>query len=197
MNFIANLVTFVNFQLNVNLATKGYLEQYVKKKIESSTKPKDQEDTGGADKGEENVSDAEKSEASKTASEHPEPTPEDSNKDNEKENKENHDTSTFGLVTDEDKQADQEASEKLTDMIKERLKNKPLPPPPPPPQLLPTDAGGNLNVENHSRSKDGESDADAVKNGEFCGIIIFSPNPSLLCPFLLRPDLPEVASYYL
>ncbi|XP_019171232.1 PREDICTED: RNA-binding protein 25 isoform X2 [Ipomoea nil] len=150
--------------LNVNQATKKYLEQYVKKKIESSTKPKDQEDTGGADKGEENVSDAEKSEASKTASEHPEPTPEDSNKDNEKENKENHDTSTFGLVTDEDRQADQEASEKLTDMIKERIKNKPLPPPPPPPQLLPTDAGGNLNVENHSRSKDGESDADAVKN---------------------------------
>lgn len=185
MSFIANLVDFVNFQLNVNLATRGYLEQYVKKKVESSTKPKDQ-DTGTTDKGEENVSDAEKSEASKTASEQPEPTSEDSNKDNEKENKENHDTSTFGLVTDEDRQADQEASEKLTDMIKERIKNKPLPPPPPPPQLLSTDAGGNLNVENHSRSKDGESDADAVKNGEFCGIIICCSNPSPLYLFLLR-----------
>lgn len=149
--------------LNVNQATRGYLEHYVQKKMESSTKPK-ADDAGGADNMEENASDAKTNEAAKSGFEDVEPASQDPKQDKEKENKENPDTNTFGLVTDEDKQADQEALEKLTDMISERIKNKPLPPPPPPPQVLSTDASGNSNVENHPKSRDGESDAGGVKS---------------------------------
>jgi len=44
------------------------------------------------------------------------------------------DTANFGIVTDEDREADQKALERLTGMIEERLKNSPILPPP---SLLP------------------------------------------------------------
>ncbi|CAH9095410.1 unnamed protein product [Cuscuta europaea] len=143
--------------LNVNQATRGYLEHYVQKKKESATKPQDQDAEGAGNREvEENASDAEKKEATKNGSE-------DSKNNEEKENKENPDPNTFGLITNEDSQADQEALEKITNMISERIKNKPLPPPPPPPQVS-ADAGASLNVENHSKARDVESDATAVES---------------------------------
>lgn len=63
-------------------------------------------------------------------------------------------------MTDEDKDTDREAVEKLTSMIEERLKTRPLPPPPPI-----TDGGsGNSNSDVPAKSRDGDSE---MRNGEF------------------------------
>lgn len=89
-----------------------------------------------------------------------EPTKEDSDSGN----KEN-DNANFGIVTDEDSEADREAMGKLTSMIEERLKTKPLPPPPPPPPAQASGEGaGNSNSELPAKSRDGDSDAD-MRNG--------------------------------
>ncbi|XP_016437011.2 RNA-binding motif protein 25 isoform X1 [Nicotiana tabacum] len=144
--------------LNVNQATRDYLERYVEKKVvETSKKPKESETEGG-EKKEESASGGEKSESAKTSIEPPESTTEESKKDSGE--KGNFDAANFGLVNDEDRQADKEAVEKLKDMLEERLKNKPLPPPPPPPQTA-KDGSDNSNTEN---PKDGEADRDTAKN---------------------------------
>lgn len=90
---------------------------------------------------------------------------EDSNKeDNGTGNKENHDFANFGIVTDEDKEADQEALEKLTSMIEERLKTMPPPPPlPPPPAQVTGDGSVNSNSDVPAKSRDGDSE---MRNGE-------------------------------
>lgn len=87
---------------------------------------------------------------------------EDSSNESDKDKK-IHDLAYSGIVTDEDKEADREASEKLTSMIEERLKNKPLPPPPPPP--LPVDGIENLNSDVPAKIRDGESEADKARSG--------------------------------
>jgi RNA-binding protein 25 len=68
-------------------------------------------------------------------------------------------------VTDEDKVGDREALEKLTSMIEERLKTKPLPPPPPPSQA-PADGSVNPNSELPSKSRDVNTDADIMRSRE-------------------------------
>ncbi|XP_059316530.1 RNA-binding motif protein 25 isoform X2 [Lycium ferocissimum] len=141
-----------DLMLNVNQATRDYLERYVEKKAESSKNPKESE-TEGAEKEEESASGGEKKENATTSIDPPESTTEESKKDSgNKGNKENLDAANFGVVTDEDRQSDKEALEKLKDMIEERLKNKPLPPPPPPPQTAKDDSD-NSHTEN---LKDGE-----------------------------------------
>ncbi|KAI5573499.1 hypothetical protein BDE02_10G083000 [Populus trichocarpa] len=143
--------------LNVNQATKEYLERYVEKKTENS---KNFKETQVADTGKEDGTgiDGKKGEFSKSSAE-------DSNNDSDKGNKENHDLANFGIVTDEDKAGDREAIEKLTSMIEERLKTKPLPPPPPP-SLAPADGSGNSNLELPSKSRDGDTDADIMRSVE-------------------------------
>ncbi|GAV91424.1 PWI domain-containing protein [Cephalotus follicularis] len=89
---------------------------------------------------------------------------EDSKNDDGMGKKVNHDITSFGIVTDEDKEADQEALEKLRSIIEERLKTRPLPPPPA--QLAVTDVSGNINTDLPAKSRDGDSDADIVKNVE-------------------------------
>ncbi|XP_021842906.1 RNA-binding motif protein 25 isoform X2 [Spinacia oleracea] len=148
--------------LNVDQATRDYLERYVKKKKDNLIKPsetgaeeatKEGEGAPGVDKVEGNG----KEEPAKTVVEEPK-------KDvNETENKEN-DTASFGLVTDEDRSVDREALEKLTSMIEERIRTKPLPPPPPPPAPKVVDGTNNLNSEVPSKSGDKDSDIDNVKN---------------------------------
>ncbi|KAF7124443.1 hypothetical protein RHSIM_Rhsim12G0047400 [Rhododendron simsii] len=97
-------------------------------------------------------------------SEPPKPSGEDIKKDDKDSTKEEtNDTASFGIVTDEDREADREALEKLTGMIEERLKNRPLPPPPP---LPAADASGHANSEQPAGSKDGDSDVDTPRNGE-------------------------------
>ncbi|XP_057486284.1 RNA-binding motif protein 25-like isoform X3 [Actinidia eriantha] len=140
--------------INVTQATKEYLERYVEKKTENSKKLKETE-TEGAEKEEEGAPSAKNSELSK-------PSVEDSKKDDKaSSNEENNDSASFGIVTDEDGEADREALEKLTSMIEERLKNNPLPPPPPPPAV---DGSGNSNSEQPARSKDGDSDVEITTN---------------------------------
>lgn len=158
-------------QLNVNQATREYLEHFVQKKVESLKNPKEvgtETETESNKMDEEVVSGDKKNEPPQPSAELPKPVSEASGKDgNETMNKENSDASTFGLVTDEDRQADQEALEKLTSMMEERLKNKPLPPPP---SLTAADGSSSSNLEGPARLKDEEMDVDA--KGGFADILI-------------------------
>ncbi|GMY26212.1 RNA-binding protein 25 isoform X1 [Fagus crenata] len=134
--------------LNVNQATKDYLERYVDKKTENSKKLKDAQ-AAAPEKEEESAVGVEKNEHLKASVE-------DSNKEgNGSGSKENHDFVNFGIVTDEDKEADREAVEKLTSMIEERLKTRPLPPPPP---HATGDGSGNSNSEVPAKSRDADSE---------------------------------------
>lgn len=86
---------------------------------------------------------------------------EDSNKEeNVLGSKENNDFANFGIVTNEDKEVDREALEKLTSMVEERLKTRPLPPPPP---QATGDGSGNSNSDVPAKSRDGDSE---MRNSE-------------------------------
>ncbi|XP_042053044.1 RNA-binding protein 25-like isoform X2 [Salvia splendens] len=147
--------------LNVNQTTRKYLERYVEKKIEGSKARESAID--GSDKEEARESSSDTDKAVKLTEESLKPSSdEQQTKDNSEPNKENPEAGSFSLVTDEDRDADRDACEKLTGMLEERLKNKPLPPPPPPPQTL-IDGPGNSNSEQPSGSKDREPEG-GVKN---------------------------------
>ncbi|XP_076918751.1 RNA-binding motif protein 25-like isoform X1 [Bidens hawaiensis] len=143
--------------LNFDKATKEYLKRFVEKKKEDSKKSK-ATDAEGAGKEEKTTSPKPSVDESKEDDNN---NNNNNNNSNNEANKEIDDYASFGLVTDEDK----EASEKLSGMIEERIKNKPLPPPPPPPQISP-DAGGNSIADHPAKSKDGDSDADAARSAE-------------------------------
>ncbi|RZS18955.1 hypothetical protein BHM03_00051282, partial [Ensete ventricosum] len=134
--------------LNINQATREYLERYVERKRE---KIKEAE-TGGPAK-ESNIKDGSETQVPTK------PVEEGTKKDSEDSgDKENQDSSKkFGIVTDEDREADRETLEKLTNMIEERLKNKPLPPPP-------VDGSAKLTCEVGSKLRDGDSDVDVVRS---------------------------------
>ncbi|XP_012085358.1 RNA-binding protein 25 isoform X2 [Jatropha curcas] len=136
--------------LNVNQATREYLERYVEKKTENSKNLKESQ-AMGVDKEDGTAVGVEKNETPKSSVE-------DSSNASDKGNKENTDPANFGIVTDEDKEGDKEALEKLSSMIEERLKTRPLPPPPPPPQI-PADGPGNANSEMPTKSRE-DSDVD-------------------------------------
>lgn len=142
--------------LNINQATREYLERYVEKKTERE-KNKETE-SQATDKEREGAPGAEKQEPPKSAAEE---TKKESGESGDKENQENH---KFGIVTDEDRDADKDALEKITSMIEERLKTKPLPPPPPPPTQVPGDAFAKSNSEIPSKSRDGDSDVDIMRS---------------------------------
>ncbi|XP_057528779.1 RNA-binding motif protein 25 isoform X1 [Amaranthus tricolor] len=149
--------------LNVNQATREYLERYVQKKKENLNKPGE---TGAEEVKKEGDSapDTEKSEGNEKK-EPAEAAVEDSKKVLiETENKEN-DIANFGLVSDEDRIADRDALDKLTNMIEERIKTKPPPPPPPPAQKV-TDGPTNSNSEMPAKSEDKDTNIDASKNEE-------------------------------
>ena len=157
-----NLCLFFIVQLNVNQATREYLERYVQKKKENLNKPGE---TGAEEVKKEGDSapDTEKSEGNEKK-EPAEAAVEDSKKVLiETENKEN-DIANFGLVSDEDRIADRDALDKLTNMIEERIKTKPPPPPPPPAQKV-TDGPTNSNSEMPAKSEDKDTNIDASKNG--------------------------------
>ncbi|KAL5759797.1 hypothetical protein ACOSQ2_018635 [Xanthoceras sorbifolium] len=138
--------------LNVNQATREYLERYVEKKTENIKKVKESHDAEAA-KEDDNVQGVEKNETPKSS--------EDLKKDDETGNKEPHDTANFGIVTDEDRAADREALDKLTSMIEERLKANPLPPPP---AQAPADNSGISNADLLAKTRDGDSDVDMTRN---------------------------------
>ncbi|CAL8994270.1 unnamed protein product [Prunus brigantina] len=137
--------------LNVNQATRDYLERFVEKKTENSKKLKAAE---AAEKEDESALGVEKNVSSNPA------VLDSKEEDSNSSNKEN-DAANFGIVTDEDREADREAMEKLTSLIEERLKTKPLPPPPTPALGNGT---GNSNSELPAKSRDGDSDVDITRN---------------------------------
>ncbi|XP_022776076.1 RNA-binding protein 25-like isoform X2 [Durio zibethinus] len=139
------------FVLNVNQATRDYLERYVEKKTENAKKLNEAPATR-AEKGENALGD-EKNVSST-------PSVEDS-KDSDNGKKENIGIANSAIVTDEDREADRDASEKLASMIEERLKTNPLPPPPP--QTAP-DGSGKSNSDLPAKLRDGDSDADVMRN---------------------------------
>ncbi|PIA62047.1 hypothetical protein AQUCO_00200200v1 [Aquilegia coerulea] len=141
--------------LNVNQATREYLERYVEKKTERE-KLKETE-AEAMKKEEESAPGVEKSEPSK-------PLAEESKEENVTVDKETQESSqSFGIVTDEDREADRDALEKLQNMLEERLKTKPLPPPPVQP---PPDGSAKSNSDVPTKSRDGDSDVDILKNGD-------------------------------
>lgn len=164
--FCLYIVNLMDLQLNVNQTTRKYLERYVEKKIQDS-KVKESA-TEGSDKEEARESGTHTDKSVKSSEESLKPLLDEQKKDDSEMNKENPDAASFGLVTDEDRAADRETLEKLTGMIEERLKSRPLPPPPPPAVI---DGPGNSNSEQPSGSKDRESGEDDLKNGKrFCQI---------------------------
>ncbi|XP_057448462.1 RNA-binding motif protein 25 isoform X2 [Lotus japonicus] len=139
--------------VNVDEAMKQYLERYVQRKTENSIKKEAQ--TAGDEKDDEGTKPSDATDAAK-------PDVDPSNKeDNDSGNKESHDVKNFGIVTDEDREADRDALVKIANMIEERLMTRPLPPPP----ALPTVDGSVSSVqEQPAKTRDGESDVDTKKN---------------------------------
>ncbi|BAT99542.1 hypothetical protein LR48_Vigan06g098500 [Vigna angularis] len=137
-------------KVNVNQAMKEHLERYVQKKAENLNK-ESQAGVVEKDEGEQTSNANEGTKAEK----------ESSNKvDSESVNKESHDVTNFGIVTDEDREGDREALEKITKMIEERLKTRPLPPPP----AQPTGDGSvSLTSEQPVKTREGDS-VDTEKN---------------------------------
>lgn len=130
---------------------KEHLERYVQKKAENLNK----ESQAG-------VVEKDEGEQTSNANEGIKAEKESSNKvDSESVNKE-HDVTNFGIVTDEDREGDREALEKITKMIEERLKTRPLPPPP---AQRSGDGSVNLTSEQPVKTREGDS-VDTEKNGE-------------------------------
>ncbi|KAF8046127.1 hypothetical protein N665_4007s0002 [Sinapis alba] len=136
--------------VNVNQATKEYLLKYVEKKIE---KAKESQAVGTKDNQGE-VPESEREKAVISAA----PTVGEMGKNGEPKSKENIDIANSALLTDEEREADKEAKEKIDNAIEERSKTNPLPPPPPPP---PADGSG---IEFAFKSKDGDSNTDVSRS---------------------------------
>ncbi|KAF5726747.1 RNA-binding protein 25 isoform X1 [Tripterygium wilfordii] len=139
--------------LNVNQGTREYLERYVKKKTENAKKPKEGQAAEDGREGD-GASGVKKNEELKSSAE-------DLKEENDAKSKDNNDVANFGIVTDEDMEGDQDALKKLTNMIDERLKTKPLPPPP---AEIPADSSGHGNPDLPARLREGDSDVDITKN---------------------------------
>lgn len=146
--------------INVNQSTREYLVRFVDKKVESS-KTVNETVTENAKRDEVDATGDKMNETPKASSELSKPEETEKGGNDATANKENVDAAIFGLITDEDRQSDQEALEKINAMIDERMKNKPLPPPP---SLAVHDGSANSKPEVPSRSKDGELDLDATKD---------------------------------
>ncbi|XP_023531632.1 RNA-binding protein 25-like isoform X1 [Cucurbita pepo subsp. pepo] len=134
-------------------ATRDYLKRYVEKKAENSKK---QEETQLSETKVEETDTANvaKNETSK-------PPAEDSKEDQDSGEKEDHYIACSAVLSDEDRDADREVSEKLTNALEERLKSRPLPPPP---LLTATDVSGNSSAEPSVKMKDGEAVSDILKS---------------------------------
>ncbi|XP_023541514.1 RNA-binding protein 25-like isoform X1 [Cucurbita pepo subsp. pepo] len=134
-------------------ATRDYLKRYVEKKAENSKKLKETQ-VSETKEDEADIANVAKNETSK-------PPAEDSKEDRDSGEKEDHDIACSAVLSDEDREADREASEKLTNSLEERLKSRPLPPPP---LLTTADVSGNSSAEPSAKLKDGEYDVDILKS---------------------------------
>ncbi|XP_061372328.1 RNA-binding motif protein 25-like [Gastrolobium bilobum] len=138
--------------LTVNQTMKEHLERYVERKTENSKKKETQE--AGDEKDDESAQPTDANKDVKPDAEHSK------KEDNDSGNKESHDVATFGIVSDEDRETDQEALEKIKNMIEERLKTRPLP-------AAPAQSAGNgsaITSEQPAKTRDGDSDVDMGRN---------------------------------
>ncbi|CAD6245050.1 unnamed protein product [Miscanthus lutarioriparius] len=143
--------------ININDATKDYLKKHVEEKKRAQEKAKETEDASGH-----GTTAVAENESSKSV-------PDESDKETgdagDKDNEEN--TKKFGIVTDEDSQADKDVAEKISNMIEEWLKTRPPPPPPPPPVQQFADSSGVDKAKNDSNDKnDADTDKRAVNETE-------------------------------
>ncbi|KAJ3677500.1 hypothetical protein LUZ60_003224 [Juncus effusus] len=141
--------------LNINQATREYLEKYVEKKTERE-KFKETESLLETSDPTQIQTEPPKSAAEESKKESSD-SPKDSSKDSSKDPKD--EAQKFGVVSDEDRKADKEAVEKIESMLEERAKS--LPPPPP----LPPNADSANRTEIPSRVKD-DWDSDQIRSGE-------------------------------
>ncbi|KAJ7535852.1 hypothetical protein O6H91_12G048600 [Diphasiastrum complanatum] len=148
--------------LNVNQATREYLERYVtlKKERERQLKERAQED----DKEEEMAPGVEKTHK---------PSPGQSKEDclTSAETEPEHDGKKFGLVNDADRLADDFASEKLTSMMEVRARLKPLPPPSALPATSELAGKSSSALEGSVKSKDADSNFDETRSDDAIGKI--------------------------
>ncbi|XP_078162933.1 splicing factor PWI domain-containing protein / RNA recognition motif (RRM)-containing protein isoform X2 [Carex rostrata] len=142
--------------LNINQATRDYLEKYVVRKTERE-KLKETEALLGDLAAEGIVQHPTENDASKPITE--EPKKESESPDNKEEIQD--ETQKFGIVNDDDRAADKEALEKITEMVEERAKT--LPPPPPRPVEPPANLSAKSQPEIPSKSRE-RDDADAAKS---------------------------------
>jgi hypothetical protein len=154
-NLKRHLSSIFCWQINEDEAMRNYLERYVQKKTEDS-KEKETQATE-VEKDDKVAKPSDVNEDAKPDLEH-------SNKEesNDSANKKSHDVATFGIVTDEDREVDRDALDKIKMMIEERLKTRPLPPPPPPPI---GDGSVDSTSEQPTKTR-GDSDVDTKKNGK-------------------------------
>ncbi|KAE9614436.1 putative RNA recognition motif domain, PWI domain-containing protein [Lupinus albus] len=134
--------------LNVNSTMKEYLKQYVEKKAENSKKNETQAVASENDDGSALPPDANGD--GKPDAEHSK------KEDNDSGNKEPNDLATFGIITADDREADKQAIEKITNMIEERLKTRPLP-------IAPVQAAGDGSAiisEQPAKTRDGDVGVD-------------------------------------
>lgn len=128
--------------VNINDATKEYLKKHVEGKKKAQENAKEKEDGGG-----DGTSAAAENESLKLDSDKTDETEDVGDKDDQE------NTKKFGIVTNEDSEADKEAAEQINSMIEEWLKTRPPPPPPPPPPVQPL-------AEISSKHNNGESGVD-------------------------------------
>jgi RNA-binding protein 25 len=133
-------------QVNINDATKEYLKKYVEEKKKAQENAKEKDDGGG-----DGTSAAAENESLKLDSDKTDEAEDVGDKDDQE------NTKKFGIVSNEDSEADKEAGEQISSMIEEWLKTRPPPPPPPPPVQPSADIS--------SKHNNGESGVDMTKNG--------------------------------
>lgn len=131
--------------VNINDATKEYLKKHVEEKKKAQENVKEKED-GGRD----GTSAVAENEALKLVSDKTDETEDIGDKDDQES------TKKFGIITNEDSEADKDSAEQINSMIEEWLKTRPPPPPPPPPPVQPS-------ADISSKHTDGESGVDMKK----------------------------------
>ncbi|CAL5012332.1 unnamed protein product [Urochloa decumbens] len=141
--------------ININDATKEYLKKHVEEKKRAQEKAKETEDGSG-----DGTTAVAENESSK-------PVPDESDKATgdagDKDSEEN--TKKFGIVTDEDSEADKDVAEKISSMIEEWLKTRP-PPPPPPVQPSADSSGVDITKTDSDDKNDADTDKRAVNETE-------------------------------
>ncbi|KAF8701993.1 hypothetical protein HU200_033328 [Digitaria exilis] len=142
--------------ININDATKEYLKKHVEEKKRAQEKAKETEDGGG-----DGTTAAAENESSKPVSAEPDRATGDAG---DKDSEEN--TKKFGIITDEDSEADNDVAQKISSMIEEWLKTRPPPPPPPPVQPSAESSGIDMTKTDSDDKNDADTDKRAVNETE-------------------------------